>query len=291
MTVAIVGLGLIGGSVARDLRRTGFATHLTGVEKRRDHADEALRLGLVDAIAPLEEAVAVAELVVLATPMDALLTVLPRVLDHLADDATALDLGSVKLSLVSAVATHPRRHRYVATHPMAGTENAGPSASLPRLFEGKVAILCDPEATAVSARATAEAFYAALGMRIVTMTAAEHDHHAAWLSHAPHVVAYALALAALREENDSRMPFDLAGGGFASMVRVAQSAPEMWVPILLQNRSDISEAIQAISHQLLTLREAVENGDETRLRDLIAQANRIRSALWTNAIKPVNMSA
>ncbi len=275
MQVTIIGLGLMGGSVARDLRRTGFATGLTGVESSQEHVRLALAAGLVDRVAPLDEALRHTDLAVLAVPVDAIVRLLPPLLDRLPAKAVAVDLGSTKLAAVTAVSGHQRRGRYVALHPMAGTERAGPSAATERLFEGQTAILCDAAASDPDAIERALAFLAALGMRVARMEAALHDRHAACLSHMPHMVAYALALAALQEERDSGAMLDLAGGGFASMARIALSAPSMWVPILLQNREPVLDALALFAAQLESLRQALARNDAQALRDLIAAANTV----------------
>ncbi len=282
MQVVLIGLGLIGGSVARDLRRSGFASGLTGVEASAPHAAEALRLGLVDRVDPLPAALATADLVVLAVPVDAIRQLLPEVLDRLPPHAVALDLGSTKLPLVAAVHGHARRGRYVATHPMAGTAQSGPGAALDGLFAGRIAILCDGADSDADAVARAEAFYSALRMRVVRMDSATHDRRAALVSHAAHVLSYALATTALETAATDPGLFDLAGGGFASMARLAQSHAAMWVPILRQNRAEVGAALDALAATLNAYRAALAADDEAPLRDLIAQANRIRSVLQAN---------
>jgi prephenate dehydrogenase len=278
MHVAIIGIGLIGGSVARDLRRTGFATRLTGVGSTPARAGIALSMGLVDRVTDLETAVREADLVILAIPVDRIVKLLPQVLD-LADRQTVTDMGSTKQAIADAVRSHPRRSRYVASHPMAGTENAGPAAAQDRLFEGKVAVLCDQADSAPDALQAVESLYATLGMRLVRMDADTHDLHAAYVSHLSHVVSYALALATLEKEKDDSAIFALAGGGFASTARLAKSAPEMWVPIFRQNRTAVLDAIDTYQQKLLALRAAIDAGDDSRMRDLIAEANQIRRIL------------
>ena len=278
MHVAIIGIGRIGGSVARDLRRTGFATRLTGVGSTPARAEIALRLGLVDRVTTLETAVREAELVVLAIPVDRIVKLLPQVMD-LVERQTVTDMGSTKQAIIETIRHHPRRNRFVASHPMAGTENSGPAAALEHLFEGKVAVLCDLEASAPDAVQTVEALYTALGMRLVRMDAATHDLHAAYVSHLSHVVSYALALATLAKEKDDNAIFALAGGGLASTARLAKSAADIWVPIFHQNRAAVLDAIDTYQQKLQALRAAIDAGDETRIRALIEEANCIRRIL------------
>lgn len=278
MHVTIIGIGLIGGSVARDLRRTGFATRLTGVGSTPERGAIAAQLGLVDRVAPLDVAVREADLVVLAIPVDRIVRLLPQVLDRV-DRQTVVDMGSTKQAIVESVRTHTRRTRFVASHPMAGTENSGPAAALDRLFQNKIAVLCDEADSAPDAVATAEALYAALGMRLVRMDSATHDRHAAYVSHLSHVVSYALALATLEKEQDEDAIFTLAGGGFASTARLAKSAASMWVPVFRQNRTAVLDAVSTFEQKLQDLREAIETDDEPRLRRLLEEANRIRRIL------------
>jgi prephenate dehydrogenase len=203
---------------------------------------------------------------------------LPQILD-LSERQVITDMGSTKSAIVDCVRHHPQRARFVASHPMAGTENSGPQAALDRLFEGKVAVLCDVQDSADDAVRLVERLYATLGMRLVRMDAATHDLHAAYVSHLSHVVSYALALATLEKEKDDNAIFALAGGGFASTARLAKSAPDMWVPIFRQNRAAVLDAIAAYQQQLQALQAAIAAGDEPRLRALIEEANRIRRIL------------
>jgi len=279
MQLAVIGMGLIGGSAALDLKRAGFAERIIGVGRRPETAAEALRLGLVDAVAPLEEAVAAADLTILAVPVDAALPLLPRVLDQVGEGQTVTDMCSTKRTLMAAVAGRPRRARFLGSHAMAGTENSGPRAAQPDLFRGKIGILCDTEASAPDAVAAVEGLYRALGMRLVRMDAARHDLHTAYVSHLSHAVSYALALTVLDKERDEAAIFNLAGGGFASTARLAKSGAPMWTPIFMNNQDHLLEALDAYRGHLDALREAIARGDVPALNDLIARANDIRRIL------------
>jgi prephenate dehydrogenase len=187
-------------------------------------------------------------------------------------------MGSTKQMIVDAVRGHPRRARFVAAHPMAGTEESGPAASREGLFNGRAAILCDAADSAPDALAAAERLFSAgLGMRLVYLDATGHDRHAATVSHLPHVLAYALALTALAPAHDNAVRFSLAAGGFTSTARLAKSGPAMWEPILIQNRSQVLDALAAFRAHLDALTGAIADGDSDRIRALIAEANRIRA--------------
>ncbi len=285
MQVTIIGLGLIGGSVALDLRGSQFSDRLVGVEANPEHARRALERHLVDAIRPLDQALPEARLIVLAVPVDAIVKLLPTLLSRIAPDAVVLDLGSTKSMPVAAVRDHPRRGRYVALHPMAGTENSGPDAALAGLFRDHTAVVCDAEDSDNDALDIATRFLNALGMPIVRMPAEEHDRHVACLSHMPHVIAYALALSALTAERDRGLILQLAGGGFASIARTAKSSPAMWVPILLQNQAAILEALDDFLGQATVFRGAIASSNREKLRQLIQAANEIRNPL-DGAIQP-----
>jgi prephenate dehydrogenase len=274
----MIGLGLIGGSMAKDLRRSGFAGEITGVEVNREHADEALRLGLADRIEPLDVAVRGADMVVLATPVDITLLLLPEVLELTGGNTTVTDMGSTKRHLAEAVKNHPRRRNYVAAHPMAGTENSGPSAALDNLFQGKIAIVCDQERSGPQHLALVEKMFHALGMNIAYMTSDEQDHTTAFVSHLPHAAAYALANA-VQDKADRQIIFDLASGGFNSTVRLAKSTGSMWHPIFEQNRDYVVESLNVYLKHLEQFRDAILNKESEKLGELIGNANRIRSVL------------
>ena len=278
MKLCVIGLGLIGGSIAKDLKKTGFATEVAGVETNPEHAKEALRLGIADRIASLEEGVAGADMVIVATPVDIALNLLPTVLELAESHTTVTDMGSTKRYLVEAVRNHPCRRNYVAAHPMAGTENSGPSAALDNLFQGKIAIICDQELSGPQHLALVEKMFHALGMNIAYMTSDEQDHTTAFVSHLPHAAAYALANA-VQDKADRQIIFDLASGGFNSTVRLAKSAGSMWHPIFEQNRDYVVESLDVYLKHREQFRDAIANGESPKLSELIGNANRIRSIL------------
>jgi len=280
MTVTIIGLGLIGGSLALSLRQHGLARHLIGVEHNPAHARRALELGLVDAIeTDLATAVQQAGLVVVAVPMDALVAVLPAVLDAIGPHQVVIDVGSTKQALLAAVAGHPRRGRFVAVHPMAGTEYSGPDAAVQGLFEGKAVVLCDTGHSDPDAVQLVENLFRALPMRLLYLDAAAHDLHTAYVSHISHITSFALALTVLEKEKEEQRIFDLAGGGFQSTVRLAKSAPATWVPIFRQNRLNVLDVLDEHLHQLQHLRELLASENYDGLAEQIRQANHIQKIL------------
>lgn len=277
MKLALVGLGLIGGSMAIDLKKAKFATEIIGVDSSADHVEQALKIGFIDRDASLEQACSEADLVLIAIPVDKVLSVLPVVLDNISAHATVTDMGSTKRVITELVRNHPKRKNYVPAHPMSGTENSGPTAALSGLFRGKIAILCDQEQSGPQHVALIEKMFQSLGMKIAYMSADEQDHSTAFISHLPHAAAFALANAVLAKEN-REIIFDLASGGFNSTVRLAKSSPEMWGPIFQQNKEYIVESLEVYIKHLKEFKKSIEN-DENQMNELMVNANRIRSIL------------
>lgn len=277
MKLTVIGLGLIGGSMAIDLRKAGLATEIIGVDASPANAKEALELGIIDKIETLENAVPVADMVIIAIPVDKVLGTLTRVLDLVSAQTTVIDVGSTKKAITEAVENHPKRRNYIPAHPMSGTENSGPRAALSGLFEGKINIICDQEKCGPQHLAFAEKMFQVLGMDIAYMTADEQDHSTAFISHLPHAAAFALANAVLDKE-DREIIFDLASGGFNSTVRLAKSSPEMWGPIFQQNKQYVVESLDVYIKHLKAFRKSIET-DPEQMMDLMRNANRIRGIL------------
>ena len=277
MKVGIIGLGLIGGSMAVDLRRRGFADEVLGVETDPVNAAAAEKIGLADRIVSFEECVGQADLVVLAVPVGAAVKMLPQVLDRFAGQKkVVIDVCSTKEQLARAVKYHPERRRYVGTHPMAGTEYSGPWAAMPGLFDGHAGIICDAQESDPKAVRTVECLYETLNMRTIYMDSSSHDVHTAYVSHISHVTSFGLALTVLDKEKDEKHIFDLASGGFSSTVRLAKSSPDMWTPILTQNRDNVLHVIDTYIDKMQAFRTAIEEGDEDAIRGLIEESNKIR---------------
>lgn len=278
MRTTIIGLGLIGGSMAKDLRKSKFATELIGVDVNEKHAKQAVKIGLVDRVESLENGLKNTDIVLIAIPVDKELQILPKVLDHISENTTVIDLGSTKKVLVDSVRNHPKRRNFIPAHPMSGTENSGPTAAIENLFKGKIAILCDQEDSGPQHLALVEKMFQSLGMDIAYMSADEQDHSTAFVSHLPHAAAYALANA-VQDKEDREIIFDLASGGFRSTVRLAKSASTMWHPIFQQNRKYIVESLDVYIKHLKEFRDCLKEKDDEKLKDLIVNANNIRGIL------------
>ena len=279
MKAMIVGLGLIGGSFALALRDHALAEEILGVERSPETAQEALALGLADRIVGFEEGIAEADLIVLATPVDTLPLLAIKALNRVGEHQTVMDTGSIKGELCEAIAMHAHRGRFVAAHPMWGTEYSGPKAAQRGAFTGRNAVLCDTEHSDLDAVALVERIFRTLGCPLVYMDPEEHDLHAAYVSHISHVTSFALALTVLEKEREERHIFDLAGGGFESTVRLAKSSASTWVPILLRNKYNILDVLREHIHQLQVLRRMIERDDAEGLAEAIRRANSIQRIL------------
>jgi prephenate dehydrogenase len=277
MNIVIIGTGLIGGSIALGIR--GFNTHIIGVDSNQTNLKTALKLGIVDEVLPLQEAITKAELIIIAIPVDAAREMLPNILDSIQNQTVVIDMGSTKVGICDKVRNHPRRKNYVASHPMAGTENSGPEAAFADLFKSKKTIICEQELSAKFALKQAQTLYKILGMSILYMNAEEHDKHIAYVSHLTHVIAYALSLTVLEIEKDEKTIFEMAGSGFGSTVRIAKSSTDMWTPILQQNAKYLTASIDKYIDILQKFKIAIQENKHDELYELIKEANKIRKVL------------
>lgn len=276
--VAIVGVGLIGGSLALQLNEKGLAGGIVGVESNPEHAKKAVDMGLVDEVVELEHAIAQTDLIVLAVPVDLMGTLLPRILD-LVDRQIVMDVGSAKAQLHEAVKDHPKRGRFVSTHPMWGTEYSGPAAAVKGAFENKAVVICNAGECDTDALDWVKGAYKKMGMRLLSMNAADHDLHTAYISHISHITSFALANTVLEKEREEDAIFELASGGFESTVRLAKSNPAMWVPILMQNRENVLDVLNEHISQLRKFKACLEKENYDYLTELIENANKIRKII------------
>lgn len=276
MRVAVIGVGLIGGSFALNLKRLSIAKEVIGVDRSSKNIEVALRRGIIDRGAELEEAVASADLIVIATPVNAIPQLAVKILNRVNPSQIVIDMGSTKNELHEMILKHPLRGRFVVTHPMWGTEYSGPEAAQNEAFQGRTVVICEKGLSDGDAVEKIEEIYKALGMKIVYMNSEEHDLHAAYVSHISHITSFALALTVLEKEREEEHIFDLAGGGFESTVRLAKSSSDMWVPILLENKYNILDVLREHIHQLQILRRMIEKDDEEGLKDSILKANKIK---------------
>lgn len=273
--IAIVGVGLIGGSLALKCKKNGLAAEVIGVENDPEHAQKALELKLVDRILSIEEAIVSADLILLAVPVGILTELLPFVLERISSQIV-IDMGSTKSKLIEIVKEHPKRGNFIASHPMWGTEYSGPEAAVDHAFQDKAVVLCDVEDSDEDAVLIAETLFKSLGMRIIRMNANDHDLHAAYVSHISHITSFALANTVLEKEKEDDAIFEMASGGFESTVRLAKSNPDMWTPILMQNKDNVLDVLNEHISQLKKFKSCLEKENWDYLSELISNANRIR---------------
>lgn len=279
MVICVIGLGLIGGSIAISLKERGFASKVIGVDKNINHCNEALKIGFIDEFLPLEQGIAKADVILLAIPVDAARNMLPGVLDLLKENQTVIDLGSTKEGICTIADAHKNRKLFVASHPIAGTENAGPSAAFDGLYDGKITIICNEKDSKPEAVEVCKDLYEVLKMKVLYMDAHEHDKHIAYVSHLSHITSFVLGQTVLQIEEDEKSIFNMAGSGFASTVRLAKSSPDMWAPIFEQNQEHLSNALGAYISNLQSFKDKIDAGDKESLHDLMKKVNDIRRVL------------
>lgn len=278
MTVAIIGTGLIGGSMSLALQDLKIAERIIGVDADAEHIKKALEMGLIHEALDVDEAVDSADLVIIAIPVHSAEELLPRIMDHVSNQVV-MDVSSTKAPILNAIKNHPKRSRFVGTHPMWGTEYSGPEAAVKGAFTGKVTIISGKEGSDSDAVELVENIYRKLGMTILYMDPEAHDVHAAYVSHISHITSFALANTVLEKEKEEDTIFAMASAGFESTVRLAKSNPAMWVQIFMQNRENILDVLNEHISQLRKFKSCLEKENETYLTELIDNANKIRKIL------------
>lgn len=278
MRVSIIGLGLIGGSIAIDLHKRGFANHIIGVDNNKIHAETALNIGLIDKICSLDQAINNSDLIVLAVPAKITIKLLPKILDQV-NQQIVTDVCSVKATICERVKYHSKRNHFVASHPMAGTENSGPWAAQSGLFDGKAVIFCDAEDSDERALKLVRKMYGFLNMRHLFMNSYNHDVHVAYVSHISHISSFALALTVLDKEKNEKNIFDLASGGFDSTVRLAKSSADMWTSIFESNAENVVSVLDTYIQHLTEFKTAILSNNSTDISQLITNANKIKKIL------------
>lgn len=276
MKITIIGTGLIGGSMALALRERSFADIIVGVEPDENHAKTALELGIVDRVISIDEAIRETDVIIVSIPVDATEKVVPQVLSLINKHQVVMDVGSNKKMICDAIAEHEMRGRFVATHPMWGTEYSGPAAATKESFRGNAVVICNREQADEDALAKAVQIYDALQMKIVYMDAEAHDIHAAYVSHISHITSFALANTVLEKEKEESAIFEMASGGFESTVRLAKSNPDMWLPIFRQNRENVLDVLNEHIAQLKKFRSCFEKDNYEYMRTLMENANKIK---------------
>jgi len=277
MKLCVIGLGLIGGSIAKECRSLGY--EVIGVDQDPTHQDKAIDFGLVDSIQTIEAALMISDVFCIAIPVDAVEAVSLSLLDQIKWTQTVFDVGSTKGNICAAVRAHPKRSRFVAAHPLAGTEFSGPGAAILNLFRGKKNIVSDEDLSDADALDSVLTIFNDLGMQSLFMQSDAHDRHMAYVSHLSHVSAFTLSLTVLDIEQDQKQIFNLASTGFESTVRLAKSNPETWASIFDKNASHLSDALNGYIHHLQHFKQVIDTGDKVAAKALMQKANEIKRVL------------
>lgn len=275
MNVAVVGLGLMGGSLAKSLRRLEFIDDIVGSDHNETHQKEALKLGLVDKIVDFED-VKNYSVIFLAIPVDGIILALKN-LTNIPKDTTIIDFGSTKAKILNSIPPQIRKN-FVAAHPMTGTENFGPSAAVENLYTQKVVVMCDLQNSGELQVEVAKKIFRALEMKKYFMSADDHDRRAAFISHMPHAISYSIANTVMNQENKNDI-LALAAGGFRSMSRLAKSSANMWEDIFRQNKTNLLEAIELFEDELKILKKNIENDNWDAVHKNIEGGNRLHDVL------------
>ena len=278
MKIYVIGIGLIGGSMALDIKTLHPEAKVFGIDTNESHLAEAIALGVVDAGAAFED-LADADFVIVSVPVDVALLVLPKVLDVIGDNTIVFEVGSTKMPICETVANHSKRRNFIATHPIAGTEFSGPSAAIKGLFQGKTNIICEVEKTTFKLQEKALDLFKEMGMRIRYMDPKSHDKHIAYVSHLSHISAFMLGKTVINKEKDEQDIFDMAGSGFESTVRLAKSSPAMWTPIFKQNRRQVVKTLDEYISNLSKFKELLENEDYDAIYNEMQSVNKIKEIL------------
>ncbi|MBL0146531.1 MAG: prephenate dehydrogenase [Chitinophagaceae bacterium] len=276
MNVAIIGVGLIGGSMALALKEKGIAKKIIGVDNSAANLSKALDLSIIDEAMPLEDAIQKSEIIFVCIPVDATIDSVKKVLSLITDKQIVIDTGSTKFALCNEIKNHLMRKQFVATHPMWGTEYSGPGAAVKNAFAGRACVICNKEESSIEVLEVVENMYNAIGMHIIYMDALNHDVHAAYVSHISHITSFALANTVLEKEKEEDAIFEMAGGGFESTVRLAKSNSAMWAPIFMQNKENVLDVLNEHISQLRKFKASLEKENMEYLIELMENANRIK---------------
>lgn len=280
MKLGIIGLGLIGGSWGLAVKRAGLATSIVGFDHSQQNLEEARNLGLIDkSCSSIDELVEEVDQIVLAIPVDAIESILPKVLEKINSGQSVIDFGSTKSLICEQVKNHSKRSRYLAAHPIAGTEYSGPSAAFASLFQDKVMILCETEKTDGRLMNDFRVQCESIAMKVLTQSSAEHDLHLAYVSHLSHVTSFSLSNTVLKKEQKESRILALAGSGFESTVRLAKSSPEMWTPIFLKNQQAMLECVDAYLTEVEKFRTLLASKDAAGIHQFLEEGRAIRKIL------------
>ncbi len=274
----MIGVGLIGGSFAIDIKKNNPKAIIHGISRKEETLNKALELKLIDKKATLDD-LKNADLVIVSIPVDATVKLLPTILDKIAETGLVVDAGSTKEAICKVVEHHPKRRNFLACHPIAGTEKSGPTAAISGLYAGKTNIICEVEKTTFKLQEKALQLFTDIGMRIRYMDPISHDKHIAYVSHLSHISAFMLGKTVINKAKNERDIFDMAGSGFESTVRLAKSSPAMWTPIFKQNKENVIETLEAYINNLQHFKELMQDDKFSEIFNEMENTNHIKQIL------------
>ncbi len=275
--ITIIGLGLIGGSMALALKKISKAT-IYGIDRNKLHLDKAKELNLIDRVSTVYN-ISDSDVVIIAVPVDKIASIAADVLNKINKNAIVIDTGSIKFNICNSLKNHTMRENFVASHPIAGTEYSGPEAAFESLFEGKKNIICDPESTRVDLLNKALDIFESIGMKTEFMDSREHDEHIAYVSHLSHISSFMLGKTVMEIEKTDKNIFNLAGSGFESTVRLAKSSPMTWTPIFIENKNSILKSLDEYIKNLKEFAELISDEKFDALFEVMQSTNRIKEIL------------
>ena len=276
--IYIIGVGLIGGSFALEIKKIFPDSNIIGIDNSKENLDQAINLGIIDAIGSIDD-ITNPFMILLAIPVKSIINILPNVLDKSTQDTIVIDFGSTKNSICKSVMNHKNRSNFVAAHPIAGTEFSGPNAAHYGLFDNKNIIICEHEKSNDNIINTALEIFSKMKMIVSYMDSISHDKHIAYVSHLSHLSSFMLGKTVMDEEESEKNIFDMAGSGFESTVRLAKSSPKMWTDIFDDNKANVLKSLSDYINNLELIKDLIESNKFEELESQLKKTNYIKKIL------------
>jgi prephenate dehydrogenase len=278
MKIGIIGLGLIGSSLALKIDETYNDVYIYGEDISESNLDYAIENNIINNRLRQND-YSKLDILFLAIPVDEILNVLDTILDKVGDNTLVVDLGSTKKPICDIVSNNNNRSKFLAAHPIAGTEFSGPMSADISLFDKKTIILCETEKTENKLLSIAKELFFNIGMNIKEMKADEHDKHIAYVSHLSHITSFMLGKTVMDKEKDEGTIYDMAGSGFESTVRLGKSSPSMWAPIFYQNKTNIIDALDEYLKNIKNFKCLIETDNLSEMYKEMEEINGIKNIL------------
>tara|TARA_B100000524_G_scaffold2580_1_gene1560 strand:- start:10 stop:864 length:855 start_codon:yes stop_codon:yes gene_type:complete len=276
--IYIIGVGLIGGSFAIEIRKLFPKSIIIGIDKSENHLQKAFELKLIDEKSTVSQ-INSPDIIIISVPVKSILNILPVVLESVNNQSLVIDFGSTKKSVCQIVKDHPNRQHFLATHPIAGTEFSGPAAAHEGLFKGKNIIICDNDKTDKSKLELGLKIFNLMKMKISYMDSDSHDKHIAYVSHLSHISSFMLGKTVMDKEKNEKNIFDMAGSGFESTVRLAKSSPEMWTDIFEDNKKNIIKSLDDYIKNLVHINSLIKKDRFEEVESQLKSTNYIKTIL------------